>query len=85
LARIAAGGRVVRIPISGALTVGTKKPHTNVDTQTTVHGTSAAITHSGSVARTMPKQASRSGATKSSTRTTRTEPMIAPTPKAVKT
>ena len=65
-ARSAAGGRVVRIPMSGALTSGTKRPQRTTAAPTTGHDTGATTIQSGSVAATIPKLASRSGEKRSS-------------------
>ena len=49
-ARSATGGRVDRIPMIGALTIGTKKPQIATASSATGHATGATITQSGAVA-----------------------------------
>ncbi len=83
-ARSAAGGRVVMIPMIGALTSGTKSPHRTTAMPTTGHGTGATTIQSGSVAATIPNAASFNGEKRSSSFMTSTEPVIAPMPNAVK-
>src|SRR5258708_17735326 len=60
-ARSASGGRVERIPIVGALTIGTKNPHTATAAHTSGQEMSAAIVQSGIVASTIATLASLSG------------------------
>src|SRR5581483_5951354 len=83
--RSESGGRVEMMPINGAFTNGTSRPVTASAAQTTSHGTSNAIAHSGSVTSAIAADERVSGLTRSSSFTTSTEPITAPMPKAVKT
>ena len=65
-ARSASGGRVERMPIIGAFTIGTKKPQTATAAQATGHEMSAAIAQSGSVAQAIAALARWSGWMRSS-------------------
>src|SRR5581483_4992145 len=59
--RSVTGGRVVRMPMNGAFTIGTKKPHVDTAAHATGHGTSATTIQIGSVTSRTPAAASRIG------------------------
>ena len=83
-ARRAAGGRVVMIPMIGALTIGTKSPHSTTATPTTGHGHRRDDDPERQRRCDDPEARELQRRNRSSSFTTSTEPVIAPMPNAVK-